>query len=162
MFLKFSLRTQTALFHAGRRAILLAGVEHIAEGLRMLREDKKDGFFTLVFVAIDRYGLVDGAGILHFQIQVIKNIHKNLLRIASRIQDSRCGRRCQGKSKGDADWKGVRGMEEKTLKTATETALRKQVELLAQDGMCGERLDETVRKISALLMVLRAANGETF
>ncbi len=53
-------------------------------------------------------------------------------------------------------------MEEKTLKTATETALREQVELLAQDGMCGERLDETIRKISALLMVLRAANGETF
>nr|DAP60147.1 MAG TPA: hypothetical protein [Caudoviricetes sp.] len=82
----------------------------------MLREDKKDGFFTLVLVAIDRYGLVDGAGILHFQIQFIKNIHKNLLRIASRIQDSRCGRRRQGKSKGYADWKGVRGMEERTLR----------------------------------------------
>lgn len=62
----------------------------------------------------------------------------------------------------NVDWKGVRDMEEKTLKAATETALRKQVELLAQDGMCGERLDETIRKISALLMVLRAANGETF
>ncbi len=62
----------------------------------MLREDKKDGFFTLVFVAIDRYGLVDGAGILHFQIQFIKNIHENLPRIASQIQDSRCGGGRQG------------------------------------------------------------------
>lgn len=53
-------------------------------------------------------------------------------------------------------------MEEQNLKTATETALRKQVELLAQDGMDGERLDETARKISALLVVLRAANGMTF
>ena len=75
MFLKFSLRTQAALFHAGRRAILLAGVEHIAEGLRILREDKIDGFFTLVFVAIDRYGLVDGAGGLQFQLQIIQKCH---------------------------------------------------------------------------------------
>ena len=120
----------------------------------MLREDKKDGFFTLVFVAIDRYGLVDGAGILHFQIQFIKNIHENLPRIASQIQDSRCGGRRQGKSKGDADWKGVRGMDEKTLKTATETALRKQVELLTQDGMCGGALEDAISKIHILVHVL--------
>lgn len=75
MFLEFGLRTQAALFHAGRSAILLAGVEHIAEGLRILREDKKDGFFTLVFVAIDRYGLVDGAGGLQFQLQIIQKCH---------------------------------------------------------------------------------------
>lgn len=45
-------------------------------------------------------------------------------------------------------------MEEKTLKAATETALRKQVELLAQDGMCGGALEDVISKIHILVHVL--------
>lgn len=44
--------------------------------------------------------------------------------------------------------------EEKTLKAATETALRKQVELLAQDGMCGGALEDAISKIHILVHVL--------
>ena len=54
----------------------------------------------------------------------------------------------------NVDWKGVRGMEEKTLKAATETALREQVELLAQDGMCGGALEDAISKIHILVHVL--------
>lgn len=45
-------------------------------------------------------------------------------------------------------------MDEKTLKTATETALREQVELLAQDGMCGGALEDAISKINVLVSVL--------
>ena len=45
-------------------------------------------------------------------------------------------------------------MAEQNLKTATETALRKQVELLAQDGVCGGALEDAINKINVLVSVL--------
>ena len=55
---------------------------------------------------------------------------------------------------GGCRLEGGERMEEKTLKAATETALRKQVELLAQDGMCGGALEDAISKIHILVHVL--------
>ena len=43
---------------------------------------------------------------------------------------------------------------ENELLTETETALRKQVELLAQDGMGGGALEDAISKINVLVSVL--------
>ena len=55
-------------------------------------EVKVDRFCPAVNRAVDRNWLIDGAGILHFQIQFIKNIHENLLRIASTTKIARAAR----------------------------------------------------------------------
>ena len=48
-----------------------------------MREVEPDRFCSAVNRTEDWNGFIDGTGILHFQFQFIKNIHENLLRIAS-------------------------------------------------------------------------------
>lgn len=45
-------------------------------------------------------------------------------------------------------------MENQELKTATEAALRKQVELLAQDGVSGGTLEDALAIIKVLVYAL--------
>lgn len=45
-------------------------------------------------------------------------------------------------------------MENQELKTATEAALRKQVELLAQGGVCGGALEDALAIIKVLVYAL--------
>ena len=54
-----------------------------------MREVEPDRFCSAVNRTEDWNGFIDGTGILHFQFQFIKNIHENLLRIASTTKIAR-------------------------------------------------------------------------
>ena len=54
-----------------------------------MREVEPDRFCSAVHRTEDWNGFIDGTGILHFQFQFIKNIHENLLRIASTTKIAR-------------------------------------------------------------------------
>ena len=57
-----------------------------------MREVEPDRFCPAVNGTVNRNWLIDGTGILHFQFQFIKNIHENLLRIASTTKIARAAR----------------------------------------------------------------------
>ena len=66
--------------------------ELIGGRLGGLREVEPDRFCSAVNRTEDWNGFIDGTGILHFQFQFIKNIHENLLRIASTTKIARAAR----------------------------------------------------------------------
>ncbi len=66
--------------------------ELIGGRLGALREVEPDRFCPAVNGTVNRNWLIDGTGILHFQFQFIKNIHENLLRIASATRIARAAR----------------------------------------------------------------------
>lgn len=68
---------------------VVTGCELIGGRLGGLREVEPDRFCSAVNRTEDWNGFIDGTGILHFQFQFIKNIHENLLRIASTTKIAR-------------------------------------------------------------------------
>ena len=58
------------------------------------------------------------------------------------------------KRKKEDERKGGERMENQELKAATEAALRKQVELLAQDGVCCGALEDALAIIKVLVYAL--------
>ena len=68
---------------------VVTGCELIGGRLGGLREVEPDRFCSDVNRTEDWNGFIDGTGILHFQFQFIKNIHENLLRIASTTKIAR-------------------------------------------------------------------------
>ena len=71
---------------------VVTGCELIGGRLGGLREVEPDRFCSAVNRTEDWNGFIDGTGILHFQFQFIKNIHENLLRIASTTKIARAAR----------------------------------------------------------------------
>lgn len=71
---------------------VVTGCELIGWRLGGLREVEPDRFCSAVNRTEDWNGFIDGTGILHFQFQFIKNIHENLLRIASTTKIARAAR----------------------------------------------------------------------
>ena len=71
---------------------VVTGCELIGGRLGGLREVEPDSFCSAVNRTEDWNGFIDGTGILHFQFQFIKNIHENLLRIASTTKIARAAR----------------------------------------------------------------------
>ena len=57
-----------------------------------MREVEPDRFCSAVNRTEDWNGFIDGTRILHFQFRFIKNIHENLLRIASTTKIARAAR----------------------------------------------------------------------
>ena len=74
---------------------VVTGCELIGGRLGGLREVEPDRFCSAVNRTEDWNGFIDGTGILHFQFQFIKNIHENLLRIASTTKIARAARDCK-------------------------------------------------------------------